>query len=110
MKKQTSAQGGAVLGKSQLKKKVAQIVLAQGNIFIKDLLRSNNVSIGNTKADFAENMNAAIDAGVLTQSVIEAWLGEIEGWGNQHVYLFEPPSIPRTKVRPALEASKHAGL
>lgn len=110
MKKQSRAQEGVLLGKSQLKKKVAQIVLAQGNIFIKDLLRSNNVSIGNTKADFAENLNAAIDAGVLTQLVIEAWLGEIEGWGNQHVYLFEPPSIARTKVRPALEASKHVGL
>jgi hypothetical protein len=54
MKKQSRVQKGALLGKSQLKKKVAQIVLAQGNIFIKDLLRSNNVPIGNTKADFAE--------------------------------------------------------
>ena len=77
MKKQSSAQGGAVLGKSQLKEKVAQIVLAQGNVFIKDLLRSNKASIGNTKADFAENLAAAIDAGVLTQEVIEAWLAEI---------------------------------
>lgn len=110
MKNQSRAQQSVLLSKSQLKKKVAQIVLAQGNIFIKDLLRSNNVSIGNTKADFAENLNAAIDAGVLTQAVIEAWLGEIEGWGNQHVYLFEPPSISRTRVRPALEASKHVGL
>jgi hypothetical protein len=110
MKKQSSAQGGAVLGKSQLKKKVAQIVLAQGNVFIKDLLRSNKASIGNTKADFAENLAAAIDAGVLTQEVIETWLAEIEGWGNQHVYLFEPPTISRTKVRPTIEASKHAKL
>jgi hypothetical protein len=76
MKKQSRVERGALLSKSQLKKKVAQIVLAQGNIFIKDLLRSNKVSIGNTKADFAENLAAAIDAGVLTQEVIEAWLGE----------------------------------
>ncbi|MHC2466962.1 hypothetical protein [Bradyrhizobium embrapense] len=110
MKKLSRAQDGASLGKSQLKKKVAQIVLAQGNIFIKDLLRSNNVSIGNTKAEFAKNLTDAIDAGVLTQAVIEAWLDEIEGWGNQHVYLFEPPSIARARVRPALEASKHVGL
>lgn len=98
MKKQSHVQKSAELGKSQLKKKVAQIVLAQGNIFIKDLLRSNNVPIGNTKADFSRNLNAAIDAGALTQAVIEAWLGEIEGWGNQHVYLFEPFSIFKTKI------------
>ena len=98
------------LSKSQLKRKVTQIVLAQGNIFIKELLRSNNIPIGNTKAEFAENLNAAIDAGALTQPVIEAWLDQIEGWGNQHVYLFEPPSILRRKIRPALETSKYAEL
>ena len=89
---------------------ITQIVRAQGNTFIKELLRSNNIPIGNTKANFAQNLNAAIDAGALTQGAIEAWLGEIEGWGNQHVYLFEPPAIPPTRIRSALEASKHADL
>jgi hypothetical protein len=110
MKKQGRVQKRDGLGKRRLKKIVEQIVLAQGNIFIKDLLRSNNISIGNTKADFAKNLNAAIDEGELTQAVIESWLDEIEGWGNQHVYLFEPLSISRTKIRPALDASKYAGL
>src|SRR3984957_11211365 len=109
-KKPSKAQQGNELNKRKLKKVVAQIVLAQGNTFIKELLRSNNIQIGNTKADFAQNLNAAIDAGALTQGAIEAWLGEIEGWGNQHVYLFEPPAIPRTSIRSALEASKHAEL
>jgi hypothetical protein len=110
MKKPSRTQKGTELNKSQLKKKVAQIVLAQGNVFIKDLLRSNRASIGNTKADFAENLAAAIDEGVLTQEVIENWLDKIEGWGNQHIYLFESPSISQAKVRPTLEASKHAKL
>lgn len=110
MKKESSVQKGASLTKGQLKKKVAQIVLAQGNVFIKDLLRSNKASIGNTKAEFAENLTAAIDAGVITQEVIEAWLAEIEGWGNQHVYLFEPPTSSRTRVRRTIEASRHADL
>jgi hypothetical protein len=110
MKKQGRVQKRDGLGKRRLKKIVEQIVLAQGNIFIKDLLRSNNIPIGNTKTDFAKNLNVAIDAGELTQAVIESWLDEIEGWGNQHVYLFEPLSISRTKIRPALDASKYAGL
>jgi hypothetical protein len=109
-KKTNKVQPSNELNKRALKKVIAQIVLAQGNTFIKELLRSNNIAIGNTKADFAQNLNAAIDAGALTQMAIEAWLSEIEGWGNQHVYLFEPPAIPRTGIRSALEASKHAEL
>jgi hypothetical protein len=109
-KKPSKAQQSNELNKRALKKVAAQIVLAQGNTFIKELLRSNKIPIGNTKADFAQNLNAAIDAGALTQGAIEAWLGEIEGWGNQHVYLFEPPAISKTGIRPALEASKHAEL
>jgi hypothetical protein len=96
--------------KAALKKAVGQIVLAQGNTFIKELLRSNNVTIGSTKADFAKNLNNAIDAGTLSQVMIEAWLGEIEGWGNQHIYLFEPPAIAHADISPALKASTHAGL
>jgi hypothetical protein len=110
MKKPSPTPKNAELSKSQLKKKVEQIVLAQGNVFIKDLLRSNNASIGNTKADFAGNLAAAIDSGVITQEVIETWLAEVEGWGNQHVYLFEPPTISKARVRPTIEASKHADL
>jgi hypothetical protein len=109
-KKPSGVQQNNELSKRKLKKVVAQIVLAQGNTFIKELLRSNNIPIGNTKADFAENLNAAIDAGVLTQPAIEVWLSEIEGWGNQHVYLFEPPAVARSKIRSAVESSKHAGL
>src|SRR5260370_4996239 len=109
-KKPNKIQQSNELNKRALKKVAAQIVLAQGNTFIKELLRSNNIPIGNTKADFAQNLNAAIDAGALSQGAIEAWLGEIEGWGNQHVYLFEPPAIRRTGIRSALEASKHADL
>jgi hypothetical protein len=98
------------LSKAALKKAVGQIVLAQGNIFIKELLRSNNLPIGSTKTDFAENLNNAINAGTLKQVMIETWIGEIEGWGNQHIYLFEPPAISRAGISPALKASKHAGL
>src|SRR5260370_7459575 len=98
-KKPNKIQQSNELNKRALKKVVAQIVLAQGNTFIKELLRSNNIQIGNTKADFAQNLNAAIDAGVLTQAAIEAWLGEIEGVGNQHCYPSQPPPIPPPHTR-----------
>jgi hypothetical protein len=67
-KKPSRGRQSESLGKAALKTVVAQIVLAQGNTFIKELLRSNKIPIGSTKADFAENLNAAIDAGTLTQT------------------------------------------
>lgn len=98
------------LTKTQLKDKVRAIVLMQGNSFIKELLRHNGVKIGNTKNDFAKNIAEAIDAEVLTQAKIEAWLDEIEGWGNQHIYLFVAPQIEVAALDGILTNSIYAPL
>lgn len=71
------------------------IVLAQGNTFIKELLRERNIRIGATKAEFEQNMVAAIESGELQRDHIESWLNEVEGWGNQHIYIFTIPSAIR---------------
>jgi hypothetical protein len=78
--------------REQLKALVSQIILAQGNVFIKELLRDAHVRIGLTKADFERNLLRAIDDGVLRREHIEAWLVEVEGWGDQHIYLFRVPT------------------
>jgi len=78
--------------RKQLKTLVSQIILAQGNVFIKELLRSTGVRIGITKADFERNLMKAIDDGTIRREHIEEWLAEVEGWGNQHIYLFKVPS------------------
>jgi len=97
---------------------VGQIILAQGNVFIKELLRSAGVRIGTTKADFERNLMDAIDNGVLRREDIEAWLVEVEGWGNQHIYLFKVPSIiakdsiwlDQAKVEKKITASGFANI
>jgi len=73
--------------KDALIRLVRGVVLAQGNVFIKELLRSRGIKIGTTKAEFEANMVAAIQNGELQRHHIDSWLGEVEGWGNQHVYL-----------------------
>jgi hypothetical protein len=66
-------------------------VLAQGNIFIRELLRRKELPIGSTKEDFETNLLRAIDTGELTLEDVSQWLDEVEGWGNQHVYLYSAP-------------------
>lgn len=70
---------------------VRGVVLAQGNIFIKELLRDKKIKIGATKADFELNLLQAIDGGQLRYADVSAWLEEVEGWGDQHVYFYEVP-------------------
>ena len=98
------------LEKNQLKDAVRSVILTQGNEFIKELLRKHKIQIGTKKADFSKNLLAAIDAGTLTRPMIEEWLSEVEGWGNQHIYLFQPPQIGTGEIKAKLAASDYAEL
>ncbi|TBU89254.1 hypothetical protein [Phytopseudomonas dryadis] len=98
------------LSKAQLKELVHRVVVAQGNAFIKELLRSSGSRIGATKDDFAANLDAAIEADSITQEMLEAWLAEVEGWGDQHLYLIEPPQIDPAALAAGIAASPHADL
>jgi hypothetical protein len=94
-----------------LKTIVRPIVLAQGNAFIKELLRDQGIKIGSTKADFEKNIFDAIDGGQLTRTMIEVWLLRVEGWGDQHVYPLTPPPVPGLDtLLAAIRGSAHAGL
>lgn len=98
------------LTKKQLKNDVRAIILSQGNNFIKELLRRHSIKIGTTKKDFAKNVADAIDDGTLTQDMIEAWLEEVEGWGDQHVYLFEAPTIATADIGGLLAGSDYKDI
>lgn len=41
---------------------------------------------------------------------MELWLKEIEGWGDQHLYVFQPPVIDREALAAGIAASPHANL
>lgn len=76
---------------SSLKRLVQDLVRAQGNLFIKKLLRDKNLPIGKNKQEFLTNLLAAIDQGNLTRTDFEEWLKHVEGWGHQHIYLYDLP-------------------
>lgn len=67
---------------------IDELVVAQGNEFVKELLRRKGLRIGTTKADFEESLHAAIKSNNLTSLDVQEWLNEVEGWGAHHAYLF----------------------
>lgn len=84
---------------NRLKRLVDDVVLAQGNDFIKELLRSKGLRIGATKPQFRMYLHDAVDDGQLTEADVEAWLHAVEGWGAQHVYLYTVPEAFATDRR-----------
>ena len=86
------------------------LVQTQGNKFIKELLRSNNVPIGVNKSDFLNNLNDGISDGKINQQKIESWLEEIEGWGNQHIYLLMAPKATSFNLKAKIQKSKFKKL
>ena len=100
--------GTLALTKTELKELAHNIVRSQTNRYIKELLREHGIAIGSTKSDFERNLDAAIDGGTLTAAHVEAWLQEVEGWGNQHVYVYRltRPQVAAFKT----EANAHAAI
>lgn len=96
-----------------LKRLAEGIIRDQGNRFIKELLRDKKIRIGDTKEDFLVNLNDAIESGKLRLSDVAQWLESVEGWGNQHVYLYNISTTLRkdlTKPRIAQRVQGNATL
>ena len=94
----TGGQRVAVTDKDQLKEVVRKVVLAQGNIFIKELLREHGGPLGSTKQEFLDNLERAIDEERITGPILRAWLAQVEGWGEQSVYLYTVPRALRNRA------------
>ena len=84
-----------------LKRLAAGIIRAQGNRFIKELLRDRKIRMGANKEDFNRNLNDAIETGRLRLDDVDRWLRRVEGWGNQHVYLYRLSNSLRAKLNDA---------
>lgn len=98
-----------------LKRLAAGIIRAQGNRFIKELLHERKIPLGTNKDDFERNLNAAIESGELRLEDVDTWLRGVEGWGNQHVYLYAltspvTTSLTEPKLRKAATAAGHEKL
>src|SRR6185503_13600376 len=93
---------------ANLKRLAAGIIRVQGNRFIKELLRDKGIRIGVNKDDFESNLTAAIETGILALEDIDNWLNLVEGWGNQHVYLYNiSATLRRDLTKPKIRERVH---
>jgi hypothetical protein len=97
---------------SDLKRLAAGIIREQGNRFIKELLRAKDIRIGANKAEFERNLVEAIETRRLTLDDVARWLTDVEGWGDQHVYLYKlSGALQRELTKPRIRARvRAAGL
>ncbi len=97
---------------ADLKRLAAGIIRAQGNRFIKELLRAKGIRIGVNKQDFERHLKQAIESGQLGLGDADKWLKSVEGWGNQHVYLYNiSPKLRRDLTpRKIRQRARQAGL
>jgi hypothetical protein len=78
---------------------IIDLVLLQGNRFIRELLRSKELRLGTNKEQFEAHLREAIADGRVSRTDLEAWLTDVEGWGNQHVYVFQVPNADLAELR-----------
>jgi hypothetical protein len=70
------------------RKLIEDVILVQKNVYIRKLLHDHHVFAGNTKAQFKDRLNDAIEDGIVTLDHLKSWIDETEGWGDEHVYLY----------------------
>ena len=80
-----------------------EIVATQGAAFVRELLRAlksagSKVFIGTRKSDTLAHLQDAIRAGLLSYDDLIEWLNAVEGWGHQHIYLYQmSPTLARER-------------
>jgi hypothetical protein len=84
--------------RENLRQVVDRLVVAQGNEFVKELLRKKKLRIGTKKAEFESSLHEAIQSGELTADDVEEWLAEVEGWGAHHAYIFRIDHAAATEL------------
>jgi hypothetical protein len=81
--------------KEDKRERMVNLAAYQGNRFIKELLQEKSLPIGATEKEFRANMREALDSGKLAEEEIEEWLDRVEGWGDQHAYVYIVPLSAR---------------
>jgi hypothetical protein len=70
---------------------VLDYILAHKMNFVQEFLRERNLYFSGTKETLRKRLQAYLNEGQLSITDLVRLLNEIEGWGNQHIYLYKAP-------------------
>lgn len=59
---------------------------------IREFLRERECPVSGTKAELRDRISGFVDDGTIPATDLVDLLDEVEGWGNQHIYLYRAPA------------------
>ena len=72
--------------------KVIEILLGHKLEFARGFLKDSGLPADGTKEGIGARLNDAVEDGTVSVADLVRYLDDIEGWGNQHVYLVRAPA------------------
>ena len=67
-----------------------QYVFSHRKAAVQDFLRERNLPIHGTKGEIQERVESQINKEISAEDLI-TFLDQVEGWGNQHIYMYDAP-------------------
>ena len=77
---------------SEIREQLLQYVFSHRKTTVQDFLRERNQPINGTKGEIRERLEDHIDANEVSAEDLIALLDRVEGWGNQHIYMYDAPA------------------
>jgi hypothetical protein len=71
--------------------RLIQYVFSHRKTAVQDFLRERSLPIHGTKGEIRDRVEDQIDANEVSAEDLIALLDRVEGWGNQHVYMYDAP-------------------
>jgi hypothetical protein len=73
------------------KESLLDFVIARKKEFVQEFLRDRKLAFSGTKEEMRSRLEQYIVAGKVSIDELVAFLDSVEGWGNQHVFLYRAP-------------------
>ena len=68
-----------------------QYVLSHKKNYVQQFLRDHNLPVSGTKEELKERLETQVSDEQIAPEDLVGLLNEVEGWGDQHIYLYESP-------------------
>ncbi|MCW5891422.1 MAG: SAP domain-containing protein [bacterium] len=72
-----------------------ELLFAHKLEFIREFLRDRELPVSGSKEELRERLRQAVVGDYVSVGEVLLYLDQIEGWGDQHLYLYTVPEVNR---------------